>query len=156
MKTEKLSDFIQSKVPSQVEFRIPFIKLDQTESLLNKLDTSKATGLDDLGPYFLKLSAEYIAPSITYLINLSILEGVFPSNLKIAKISPLFKVETNLCPEIIDQFLFYPTFQIYLKNMLPFISIFIFLNINYFMNPNLDSDVSIHATRLLQISLIGG
>lgn len=66
---EKLSDFIQSKVPSQVEFRIPFIKLDQTESLLNKLDTSKATGLDDLGPYFLKLSAEYIAPSITYLIN---------------------------------------------------------------------------------------
>jgi hypothetical protein len=48
---EKLSDFIQSKVPFQVEFRIPFIKLDQTESLLNKLDTSKATGLDDLGPY---------------------------------------------------------------------------------------------------------
>jgi hypothetical protein len=41
--------------------------------------------------FFLKLSAEYIAPSITYLINLSILEGVFPSNLKIAKISPLFK-----------------------------------------------------------------
>ena len=81
----------KSKVPSQVEFRIPFIKLDQTESLLNKLDTSKATGLDDLGPHFLRLSAEYIAPSITCLINLSILEGVFPSNLKIAKISPLFK-----------------------------------------------------------------
>jgi hypothetical protein len=36
------------------------------------------------------------------------------------------------------------------------IFIFIFLNINYFMNHNLDSDVSIHATRLLQISLIGG
>ena len=33
---EKLSDFIQSKAPFQVEFRIPFIKLDQTESLLNK------------------------------------------------------------------------------------------------------------------------
>jgi hypothetical protein len=30
------------------------------------------------------------------------------------------------------------------------------VNINYFMNHNLDSDVSIHATRLLQISLIGG
>lgn len=88
---EKLSDFIQSKVPSHVELIIPFIKLDQTESLLNKLDTSKATGLDDLGPYFLKLSTQYIAPSITYLINLSILEGIFPSNLKIAKISPLFK-----------------------------------------------------------------
>ena len=48
MKTEKLSDFIQSKVASQVEFRIPFIKLGQTESLLNKLDTPKAIGLDDL------------------------------------------------------------------------------------------------------------
>ena len=42
-------------------------------------------------------------------------------------------METNLCREIIDQFLFYPSFQKYLKNMLPLISIFIFLNINYFM-----------------------
>ena len=59
-----------------------------------------------------------------------------------------------LCRRTIRQF--YPSFQKYLKNMLPLISIFIFLNINYFMNHNLDSDVSIHATRLLQISLIGG
>jgi hypothetical protein len=66
-----LSYFIQSKVPSRVEFRIPFIKLDQTESLLKKLDTSKARRLDDLGPYFLNLSTEYIAPSISYLINLN-------------------------------------------------------------------------------------
>ena len=71
----------KSKVSSQVEFRIPFIKLEQTESLLNKLDTSQATGLDDLGPHFLKLSAEYIAPSITYLMNLSIF----------GKGNPLFK-----------------------------------------------------------------
>jgi hypothetical protein len=39
----------------------------------------------------LNSDCDSIAPSITYLINLSILEGVFPSNLKIAKISPLFK-----------------------------------------------------------------
>ena len=73
MKTLRNLAILFSQVPSQVEVRIPFIKLDQTESLLNKLDTSKATGLDESGPYFLKLSAEYIAPSITYLINLSIL-----------------------------------------------------------------------------------
>jgi hypothetical protein len=91
MKTLRNLAILFSQVPSQVEVRIPFIKLDQTESLLNKLDTSKATGLADLGPYFIILSAEYIAPSITYLINLSLLERVFPSNLKNAKISPLLK-----------------------------------------------------------------
>ena len=67
------------------------IKIDETKALLAKLDVSKATGLDDVGPYFLKLSAEFIAPCITYLINLSIVQGVFPSNLTLAKITPLFK-----------------------------------------------------------------
>jgi hypothetical protein len=38
------------------------IKIDETKALLAKLDVSKATGLDDVGPYFLKLSAEFIAP----------------------------------------------------------------------------------------------
>ncbi|CAG2251550.1 unnamed protein product [Mytilus edulis] len=80
-----------NKIPAGVRFTIPFIKLDETKKLLSKLETSKATGLDEVGPFFIKLSSEALAPSITYLINLSILEGVFPENLKLAKVTPIFK-----------------------------------------------------------------
>lgn len=86
-----LKNFVKSKVPDHIEFKIPFIKLEETKSLLTKLDITKAIGQDNIGPYFLKISADTLAPSITYLINLSILEGVFPSHLKVAKVHPIFK-----------------------------------------------------------------
>ncbi|CAG2184447.1 unnamed protein product [Mytilus edulis] len=87
-----------NKIPAGVRFTIPFIKLDETKKLLSKLETSKATGLDEVGPFFIKLSSEALAPSITYLINLSILEGVFPENLKLAKVTPIFKNGIVDCP----------------------------------------------------------
>ena len=96
---EKVENFVQSKVPPNVEFKIPLIKLDETKSFLNKLEASKATGSDNLGPYFLKLSSEIVAPCVTYLINLSILQGVFPSNIKIAKVIPLFNSGDKSLPE---------------------------------------------------------
>ncbi|CAG2249490.1 unnamed protein product [Mytilus edulis] len=88
-----------NKIPAGVRFTIPFIKLDETKKLLSKLETSKATGLDEVGPFFIKLSSEALAPSITYLINLSILEGVFPENLKLAKVTPIFKNGDKHMPE---------------------------------------------------------
>ncbi|VDI52910.1 Hypothetical predicted protein [Mytilus galloprovincialis] len=90
----KLNDYVQDKIPAGVRFTFPFIKLDETKKLLSKLETSKATGLDEVGPFFIKLSSEALAPSITYLINLS-LEGVFPENLKLAKVNPILKNEAN-------------------------------------------------------------
>jgi hypothetical protein len=54
----KLEHFVHSIVPSQIEFKIPMIKIDETKALHAQLDVSKATGLADVGPYFLKLSAE--------------------------------------------------------------------------------------------------
>ncbi|CAG2200649.1 unnamed protein product [Mytilus edulis] len=83
------------KIPAGVRFTIPFIKLDETTKLLSKLETSKATGLDEVGPFFIKLSSKALAPSI----NLSILEGVFPENLKLAKVTPIFKNGDKHMPE---------------------------------------------------------
>ncbi|CAG2222644.1 unnamed protein product [Mytilus edulis] len=97
--TNKLNDYVQDKIPAGVRFTIPFIKLDETTKLLSKLETSKATGLDEVGPFFIKLSSKALAPSITYLINLSILEGVFPENLKLAKVTPIFKNGDKHMPE---------------------------------------------------------
>ena len=46
---------------------------------------------DSISPFFLKAGAPAIADSITFLCNLSITSGIFPSQWKIAKMSPLYK-----------------------------------------------------------------
>ena len=60
-------------------------------SYKNILDPSKATGLDGLGPKIIKLAATNLAPFIAALINKSISSGTFPSQLKCAKVFPVFK-----------------------------------------------------------------
>ena len=50
-------------------------------------------GPDDLPPSIMKqLSNKYCIP-LTYLINLSVLQGDFPSEMKLAKVLPIYKVD---------------------------------------------------------------
>ena len=57
------------------------------------MNVNKSTGLDNIGPKILKISANIIAPSLVYtcIINKSIGTGSFPNISKEAKIKPLFK-----------------------------------------------------------------
>ena len=139
----KLENFIHSIVPSQIEFKIPMIKIDETKALHAQLDVSKATGMADVGPYFLKLSAEFIAPCITYLINLSILQGVFPSSLKIAKITPLFESGGMSLPGNYRPISVLPTLS---KNVEKHVATHLYLylsKLSYSMNHNLVLDINI-------------
>ena len=88
---EHLNTFVQSKVPSNVEFKIPLTNVGFVRNFLSNLNVSKATGLDNIGPKILKISANIIAPSLVYIINKSIISGSFPSMWKEAKVKPLFK-----------------------------------------------------------------
>ena len=89
--TECIINFVSNKVPTGTFFTIPYITPDQALSYLSKLESAKATGLDGLGPRLLKTSAPVIAPSIAMMINKSIDSGIFPSQLKQAKVHPIFK-----------------------------------------------------------------
>ena len=88
---DKLSNFVNSKVPHNTFFTIPLITCDQVLSFNNKLDSTKATGLDGLGPRIIKMAASILSPSITTLINKSISNGCFPSQMKLAKVFPIHK-----------------------------------------------------------------
>ena len=50
-----------------------------------------AAGIDDIPPKLLKLTSTTIAIPLSYLINLAFNQGVFPDNLKIAKVFPVYK-----------------------------------------------------------------
>ena len=89
--TEIISNFVDNKVPNDVFFNIPYISTEQVHSYINKLECSKATGLDGIGPRIIKTAASAISSSIAMLINKSIETGTFPAQLKQAKVLPIFK-----------------------------------------------------------------
>ena len=60
-------------------------------NILQKLNPSKAPGIDNITGKFLKDGANALAAPIAQLCNLSIRTSQFPSCCKIAKIKPLFK-----------------------------------------------------------------
>ena len=68
-------------------------KVDSAKILksLTSVDTAKATGCDNIPNKILKIAATYIFQSLTNLFNLSIDTKVFPCELKIAKVCPIFK-----------------------------------------------------------------
>ena len=87
----KLEDFVNNKVPDATYFNIPYITTEQVLSVINDLDASKAIGLDGIGPKIIKLAADSLSPVITDLINKSIDSGSFPSQMKNAKVFPIYK-----------------------------------------------------------------
>ena len=86
-------DYIQSNSKSIV---IPDITVGDIINVISSLNNSSA-GYDDMPASIMKKCIdEYITP-LTYLINYSIRQGVFPDELKIAKIILIFKSGNEQC-----------------------------------------------------------
>ena len=87
----KLRDFVDSKVPHGTEFHIPHVSASFIQQQLQNLKTNKATGIDDISAKYLKLSASVVSQPLATILNLSITNGIFPDDLKKAKVTPIFK-----------------------------------------------------------------
>ena len=88
---EILDNYVKSKLPINTEFVNPPANEIFVNKFLSDLNANKSTGIDNIGPKILKLSANVITPSLTFIINKSILSGEFPSLWKEAKVKPLYK-----------------------------------------------------------------
>jgi len=64
------------------------------------LDSKKSCGHDDIPVRALKLSKYVLAPLLSNVKNECICDGVFPDNLKIAKVVPIFKLGDSDIPTI--------------------------------------------------------
>ena len=72
--------------------------LDVVINLLRNIDEKKATGLDMIPRKLLKMAASIVAPSLTAIFTKSIITGIYPSEWKMARVTPVFKkgVKSNL------------------------------------------------------------
>lgn len=60
-------------------------------SIIRNMPNKKSTGIDEIPVSILKACAHQIAEPLSHLINLSLEIGIFPDELKIAIVKPLFK-----------------------------------------------------------------
>ena len=70
---------------------LPLIGPDFVDKEICSMSANKAIGLDDVSSRVLKLARPAIVDSLTYIINLSLSTGTFPSAWKEAKVIPLHK-----------------------------------------------------------------
>ena len=67
----KLDNYINTKVPNEVSFCIPLMKLSDLIYTIKALDVTKATGLDGLSAKILKTSVDIVAHSLLKIVNIS-------------------------------------------------------------------------------------
>ena len=86
----KLENYLNDRIRNDV-FTIKPITVSEVKQIIVQLNSNKSTGLDGIGANILKYCSDYIIQPITFIINQSIDQGVFPDSLKAAYISPIYK-----------------------------------------------------------------
>ena len=72
-------------------FSFERINVQEVVNLVKGINGGKATGLDNISCKLLKIAADVVAPSLTCIFNQSLLTGIYPSDWKLAKVTPIFK-----------------------------------------------------------------
>ena len=83
---------------SSTIFKFSEIGVEEVTAGLRNLKISKATGIDMIPSRALKIAADIIAPSITWIFNLSLKTGIFVDAWKKACVLPIYKSgDRQLC-----------------------------------------------------------
>ena len=98
---QNYTDYLNRNVLSNFEFHE--INDDITKKIIHELKSSRSSGHDGLNSELLKLISNDISNAITIIVNQSIKLGIFPTKLKIAKVTPIYKkgckkLQTNYRP----------------------------------------------------------
>ena len=83
------SNFLQMNITSCFKFQS--IALEFLEKIVKDLQPKHSFGHDELSPFIFKRVFNHIKHPLHRLINLSLLNGIFPTKLKLAKVVPIYK-----------------------------------------------------------------
>ena len=67
------------------------IKQNEIKDAICNLKNSNSSGYDEITTKFVKLSSPILIPALEKILNLSLSSGIYPSNLKTAKVIPIYK-----------------------------------------------------------------
>ena len=87
-----LVDFVnRKKAGNSADFSIPTISGGKVLEIIKSLPSNVATGLDGISSPLLQLIAPAVAPSLAKVINCSIINSICPAQLKLARVTPIYK-----------------------------------------------------------------
>ena len=87
------NELLETDSSSANLFHFRTISVNSVALRLSSLSASKSTGMDNIPAKVLKITANIIAPSLTYVFNLSLESGIYVDDWKLAKIIPIHKSE---------------------------------------------------------------
>ena len=93
------TSYLNTVIHTSFDFNL--LTQDDTTKLVKSLKTKDSTGHDGISVRLLKFLSPALIPALTLIINQSLLTGIFPDQLKIAKVIPLYKKEN---PEKVDNY----------------------------------------------------
>lgn len=85
--------------PSRCSFFLQPTDVYEVDKIIMQLKNDSAAGIDGLSPSLIKAIRFEIAEPLTYIFNLSISTGIFPSSWKKAMVVPIHKSGSKKCPE---------------------------------------------------------
>ena len=77
--------------PAPHSFLLYKLNEKEIKDTIKNLKNSNSSGHDHFSTRFIKLSAPILIPALEKIFNLAISTGVYPNNLKVAKVTPIFK-----------------------------------------------------------------
>lgn len=105
----------------------PFNEMELYNLLISKIKNRKSSGMDEIAAFVMKKVLHIIMEPITYLVNMSFEQGIFPSKMKLGKVTPIQKNNKlnsieNFRPVTVPQTLSKIFEYSYLERMLCFIN----------------------------------
>ena len=64
---------------------------DEVKETLRSLKPNKSPGFDNISSNVVNETSDIFFTPLKYILNLSLQQGIFPENLKIAKVSPIYQ-----------------------------------------------------------------
>ena len=89
--SDVFKNYYKSKNVTSESFKVSPVSIDFVYKELLKLKANKSTGLDGIPAKFLKDGATVIKDHVAFIINLSITSNTVPTDMKFARVKPLFK-----------------------------------------------------------------
>ena len=81
--------------PEKNVFEFKNVTSAELVSVLKKMKVSKSSGLDKISSKLLKAAGSSTIESLTYLFNLVLNTGIFPDDMKLAKVTPIYKYKSG-------------------------------------------------------------
>ena len=96
LSSNNVNTYLKLPVSDSPSFHFTYIAVENVLTTLRYLKVSKSTGTDQIPAKMLRITADVIALSLTFIFNLSLSTGIFVDDWKNARVTPIHKDGSKL------------------------------------------------------------